>query len=29
MRHLLLPASEATRVWESSRLSTLYLKDVL
>ena len=30
MRHLLLPASEATRkMWESGRLSTLYLKDVL
>jgi membrane protein len=30
MRHLLLPASEATaKMWQTGRLSTLYLKDVL
>lgn len=30
LRHLLLPASDATgRLWESGRLSSLYLRDVL
>jgi membrane protein len=30
MRHLLLPASEATaKLWQTGRLSSLYLKDVL
>jgi membrane protein len=30
MRHLLLPASDATaRLWQSGRLSSVYLKDVL
>lgn len=30
MRHLLLPSSEATaRLWQTGRLSSLYLKDVL
>jgi membrane protein len=30
MRHLLLPPSEATaKLWQSGRLSSLYLKDVL
>jgi membrane protein len=30
MRHLLLPASEATqKLWQSGRLSSLYLKDVV
>jgi len=30
MRHLLLPASEATqKMWQTGRLSSLYLADVL
>jgi membrane protein len=30
MRHLLLPASEATaKLWQTGRLSSIYLKDVL
>jgi membrane protein len=30
MRHLLLPASEATaKLWQTGRLSSLYLRDVL
>jgi membrane protein len=30
MRHLLLPATEATRkLWQGGRLSALYLQDVL
>jgi membrane protein len=30
MRHLLLPASDATaRLWSSGRLSSIYLRDVI